>query len=60
MTPEAATSNDHIARANTQFWNPPSLEELMADVAPLRSNEHFDIADVTDEEWDAFTAALDE
>jgi hypothetical protein len=38
--PEPATSNDHIERANTQFWNPPSLEELMADVAPLEPNEH--------------------
>jgi hypothetical protein len=57
---EPATSNDHIERANTQFWNPPSLEELMADVAPLEPSEHFDIPDLTDEEWDAFVAALDE
>lgn len=42
--PEPAASNDHIERANTQFWNPPSLEELMADVAPLEPNEHFDIS----------------
>jgi hypothetical protein len=39
VMPEPATSNDHIERANTQFWNPPSLEELMA-VAPLEPNEH--------------------
>jgi hypothetical protein len=58
--PEPATSNDHIERANTQFWNTPSLEELMADVAPLEPSEHFDIPDLTDEEWDAFVAALDE
>ena len=32
----------------------------MADVAPLEPNEHFDILDLTDEEWDAFVAALDE
>jgi hypothetical protein len=44
--------DDRIGRANAQFWNPPSLEELMADVAPLEADEHFDIPDLTDEEWD--------
>jgi hypothetical protein len=58
--PEPAASNDHIERANVQFWNPLSLEELMADVAPLAPDEHFDIPGVTDEEWDVFVAALDE
>lgn len=58
--PEPAASNDQIERANIQFWNPPTLEELMADVAPLDPNEHFDIPDVSDAEWDVFVAALDE
>jgi hypothetical protein len=58
--PEPAASNDQIERANAQFWTPPSLEDLMADVAPLEADEHFDIPDVTDEEWDVFVAALDE
>lgn len=57
---EPAANNDQIERANAQFWTPPSLEELMADVAPLEADEHFDIPDVTDEEWDVFAAALDE
>jgi len=57
---EPAASNDQIERANAQFWTPPSLEELMADVAPLEADEHFDIPDVTDKEWDVFVAALDE
>jgi hypothetical protein len=57
---EPGASNDHIERANAQFWNSPSLEELMADVAALGVDEHFDIPDVTDEEWDVFVAALDE
>jgi hypothetical protein len=60
LMPEPAATNDHIERASTQFWNPPSLEELMADVAPLAADEHFDIPDLTDEEWEAFVAALDE
>jgi len=58
--PEPAASNDHIERANAQFWNLPALEALMADIAPLDPDEHFDIPDVTDEEWDVFVAALDE
>ncbi len=58
--PEPAASNDQIERANAHFWAPPSLEELMADVAPLEADEHFDIPDVTDEEWDVFVAALNE
>jgi hypothetical protein len=58
--PEPAASNDQIERANVQFWTPPSLEELMADVAPLEPDENFDIPDVTDEEWNVFVAALDE
>lgn len=58
--PEPAATNDHIEQANVQFWTPPSLEELMADVAPLKADEHFGIPDVTDEEWDVFVAALDE
>jgi hypothetical protein len=58
--PESAATNDYIERANAQFWTPPSLEELMADVAPLEADERFDIPDVTDEEWDVFVAALDE
>jgi hypothetical protein len=58
--PRPAASNDHIERASAQFWNPPSLEELMFDVVPLAADEHFDSPDLTDEEWEAFVAALDE
>lgn len=58
--PEPATSSDEIEEANSQFWNPPSLEEVMADVAPLAPEERFDIPDLTDEEWEAFMAALEE
>jgi hypothetical protein len=58
--PEPATSSDHIEQASALFWNPPPLEDLMADVAPLGPDEHFDIPDLTDAEWDAFVAALAE
>jgi len=32
----------------------------MVDIAPLDPDEHFDIRDLSDEEWDVFVAALDE
>jgi hypothetical protein len=57
---EPAASNDQIERVSARFWEPPSLEGLMGDVAPLQADEHFDIPDLTDEEWDVFVAALDE
>jgi hypothetical protein len=57
---ESAASHDQIERANAQFWSPRSLQELMAEVAPLAPEEHFNIPDLSDEEWEAFVAALDE
>ena len=32
----------------------------MADVAPLDPGEHFDIPDLTEEEWQTFVAALEQ
>ena len=49
-----------IEQANALFCNPPTLEELVADLEPLRSDESFDIPDLTDEEWEEFLAALHE
>jgi hypothetical protein len=57
---EPAANNDLIETANALFWAAPSLEELMADVAPLDPGEHFDIPDLTDEEWAAFEQAISE
>jgi hypothetical protein len=58
--PEPAANHDLIEQASSLFWNPPLLEELMADVAPLDPDEHFDIPDLTEEEWEAFVAALEQ
>ena len=58
--PEPAANHDLIEQANALFWNPPPLEELMAGVAPLDPEEHFDISDLTDVEWEAFMAALEQ
>jgi hypothetical protein len=54
---ESAPNHDRIEQANQMFWTPPSLEELMADVAPLDPGEDFDMPD---EEWAVFEQALDQ
>lgn len=51
---------DAIDQADAAFRNPPTLEELVAGLEPLRPDESFDIPDVTDEEWAEFVAALHE
>ena len=51
---------DAIDDADAVFRNPPTLAELVADLEPLRSDESFDIPDMTDEEWAEFVAALHE
>jgi len=58
--PEPTVHPDAIEQANQLFWNPPSLEELMADVQPLSPDEHFDIPELSDEEWQEFERALSE
>jgi hypothetical protein len=58
--PESEATHDVIEAANALFWNAPSLDELMADVAPLDPDERFEIEDMTDEEWQVFVDALDE
>jgi hypothetical protein len=51
---------DAIEQANRLFWNPPSLDQLMADVAPFDPSEDFDIPGLSDAEWDVFERALAE
>ena len=58
--PDPAAKPDPIERANALFWNPPTLEELMASVQPLMSEDDLAIPGLTDEEWEAFVAALNE
>lgn len=58
--PEPEANHDVIEEANALFWNPPSLDELMAGIAPLGADESFEIEDMTDEEWQVFVDALDE
>lgn len=57
---DSAPKQDAIEQANTMFWNTPTLKALMADVMPIASWDDLDIPDLTDEEREAFAAALDE
>jgi hypothetical protein len=58
--PDSAAKPDAIDHADAAFRNPPSLEELVAGLEPLRPEESFNIPDMTDEEWEEFVAALNE
>jgi len=60
LMPEPAAKPDAIDQADALFRNPPTLEELMAGVAPLTPENDLDIPDLTDEEREAFATALDE
>jgi hypothetical protein len=57
---DRARKPDAIDEADAVFRNPPTLEELVADLEPLGPDESFDIPDMTDEEWEEFVAALHE
>jgi hypothetical protein len=58
--PDPAAKPDAIDQADAVFRTPPSLDELMAGVAPLTPENDLVIPDLTDEEWEAFVAALNE
>ena len=58
--PDPAAKPDAIDQADAMFRNPPTLEELMTDVPPLTSEDDLAIPGLTDAEWEAFVAALDD
>jgi hypothetical protein len=58
-TEDRAPKPDAIDHADALFRRPsPTLEELMSDVEPITSWDDLDIPDLTDEEREAFAAAL--
>jgi hypothetical protein len=57
---DRAHKPDEIDEADATFGKSLTLEELLADLEPLRPDESFDIPDMTDEEWEQFVAALHE
>ena len=56
---ERAHRPDAIDHADAAFRRPsPAIDELMAGVEPITSWDDLDIPDLTDEEREAFAAAL--
>jgi hypothetical protein len=49
---------DEIDQADARFRSPRTFDELMAGVPVLTSWDQLDIPDLTDEEREAFAAAL--
>ena len=58
MRSDSSPKPDEIDEAIARYWNPPTLDELMADVKPITSWDDPAISDLTDAEWKAFEAAL--
>jgi|GEM_PF-1518197 len=55
---DRAHKPDAIDEGTARFWSPRTLDEIMADVKPITSWDDLAIPDLTDEEWEAFQAAL--
>lgn len=55
---DPAPKPDAIEEANARFWTKRTLDEIMAGVRPIRSWDDLAIPDLTDEEAEAFEAAL--
>jgi hypothetical protein len=55
---DRAHKPDEIDRATARFWNPRTLDEIMIEVPVITSWDDLDIPGLTDEESEAFAAAL--
>ena len=55
---DRAHKSDAIDQSTARFWNPRTLDEILADVQPIKSWDDLAIPGLTDEEWEAFEAAL--
>jgi hypothetical protein len=60
MTTEPTAGADAIERANAAFWQPAELDVQVRGAEPLTADESFAIADLTDDDWEAFARALHE
>ncbi len=55
---DRAHKRDEIDQADTRFRRARTLDELMAGVPVTTSVDELAIPELTDEEWEAFQAAL--
>jgi hypothetical protein len=53
-----AHKQDEIDQADARFRRPRTLDELMAGVPVITSVDDLAISELSDEEWEAFQAAL--
>jgi hypothetical protein len=60
MTTEPTAGADAIDRASEALWQPADLDTQVLGAEPLTADESFVIADLTDDEWEAFARALHE
>jgi hypothetical protein len=60
MTTEPTAGADAIDRVSAAFWQPAALDIQVLGAEPLTADESFVIADLTDDEWEAFARALHE
>ena len=51
---------DPMEQADASFRQRKDLEDVAGATAPIGEDESFAIEDLTDEEWDRFTRAIDE
>lgn len=58
--PDPAPNADMIDEAIARSWKPRTVDELMAGVPVITSLDQLAIPDLSDEEWAAFEAALQE
>jgi hypothetical protein len=56
--PDPAPEPDQIDEAIARAWKPRTLDELMVGVPVITSLDQLAIPNLTDEEWEAFEAAL--
>lgn len=60
MTTEPTVGADAIDRANATFWQHREMNPPVLGGEPLMADDSFAVPDLTDDEWEAFTAALRE
>lgn len=57
---EPVVAPDALDAASASFWSWSGVDEVMAGAVPFREDESFEIADLTDDEWDVFVRAIHE
>ncbi len=57
---EPTSVPDALEHADASHWRRQDLRRIVGGVEPLGADESFEIADLNDDEWDAFVRAIHE